>query len=303
MHIKNYLLFSMIVLSLFSCVGARKMREVSTKLENLQTLQAGENNKVKTIGSTGDAKLADRKIDSNINNRLGQRISSMRKDMDSIGKEIADLKNLTNDKKTFRKNYKKELVPKLAQLDTFYRKYNDRLKIYLMMEDGLNTANYVLFDLAAFFGPGLYTIPPGQVQLAAQSFSPLIDSLVRFSNKYQDLSRSATLVILGFADGQDINHSGSLYDTLSGMLGKADATKGELNKKLSELRAIELIKQLTAIFIQKVPEIKNFDQLRVEYIGQGKGEEYPMPSIRDYKEDDERRRIVLCYWAVLPNIK
>ena len=85
--------------------------------------------------------------------------------------------------------------------------------------------------------------------------------------------------------------------------GKTEAGKEDLNKELSELRAMELIKQLTSMFKQKVSEIKNIDQLSVEYIGQGRGEEYPIPTIKDYKDDDDRRRIVLCYWAVLPNIQ
>lgn len=304
MRINNtYLLLVVTMLGLCSCVGTKQMHEVTTKLQTMQSVQVEEKNKLTSIAADGESKLADRKIDSNINNRLSTRIESIRKEMDSINKEITNLQNLANNKKAFRKSYKNEVIPKLAQLDTFYRKYDDRLKIYLMMEDALNTANYVLFDLAAFFGPGLYDIPKEQEGLAAQSFLPLIDSLVKFSNKYKDMPRTATLVVLGFADGQKINPHGSLFDTLTTNLGKREATKEELNQKLSELRAVGLIRQLTAMFLKKVPELQNFDQLKIEYIGQGKGEEFPMPSIKDYKEDDERRRIVLCYWAVLPNVK
>jgi len=166
----------------------------------------------------------------------------------------------------------------------------------------LNMASYTLFDLAAFFGPGLYTIPQDQEEIAALSFMPLIDSLLSFSNRYQTTPRTATLVILGFADGQDINPQGSLFNTLSNMLNRTDASKQELNKKLSELRAIELIKQLTGLYSKRVPNGHEPVELKIEYIGQGKGEEYPIPSIKDYKEDDERRRIVLCYWIVLPDV-
>jgi hypothetical protein len=288
---------------MFSCVGAKKMRQTSQQLNAIQTKQAGENNKVAAIASTGEAKLADGKIDSNINARLQQRLNVIRHQLDSINTEIAGLRRLTENKKDFRGAYKKEIVPKLSQLDTFYKKYDERMKVYLMLEDGVNTANYTLFDLAAFFGPGVYSIPPDKDQLAGQSFMPLVDSLISFSNRYDSTSRTATLVILGFADGQNIGAGTALHDTLSSMLATQDATKEVLNKKLSELRALELIKQLTAMFKQKVPSIKNIDQLNVEYIGQGKGEEYPIPTIKDYKEDDERRRIVLCYWAVLPNIQ
>ena len=302
MRLKNHLFCSTIVLCLISCVGARKMGKVSGKLKDLQSQQAVEGNKVSGIASAGESKLADRKIDSNINTRLTNRLSTMKHGLDSVSNEIANLQKLTTDLKTFRKSYRKEILPKLAQLDIFKKQYSERVKIYLMMEDGLNIANYTLFDLAAFFGPGLYTIPPGQEETAGLSFMPLIDSLFSFSNKYQNTPRTATLVILGFADGQGINPQGSLYTTLSNMLNRTDAGKEELNKKLSELRAIELIKQLTGLYMKKAPQVQGPIDLKVEYIGQGRGEEYPIPSIKDYKEDDERRRIVLCYWTVLPDV-
>lgn len=277
------------------------MKAVSARLQNLETRQAAENNKTNSISSVTEVKLTDGKIDSNINARFDQKLSPLKMNMDSIGKEIAYLKSLTTDKKTFRKNYKKQIIPRLAQLDTFYKKYDDRLKIYVMLEDGLSIANYTLFDLAAFFGPGLYTIPTGQEKLVSESFLPLIDSLIKFSNKYQELPRTATLVVLGFADGQDFDRCSELYDTLSEIIEGPVATKQLLNQKLSELRALELIKQLTTLFTQKVSEIINIEQLNVEYIGQGKGEAYPIPTIKDYQLVDDRRRIVLCYWAVLPN--
>jgi len=303
MRNKNYILFLAITVTLFSCVGAKKMQQVTEKLGTLQTQHAEESGKIATITSVGEAKLAERKIDSNINVRLQQRLLVVQLQMDSVKKEITALQNLATDKKAFRNAYKKEILPRLAELDSFYKRYQERIKVYVMLQDGVNTADYVLFDLAAFFGPGLYNIPPGQEQLAIQSFLPLVDSLVSFSNRYQDTKRTATLVILGFADGQNINPEGALYDTLSYMLGTTSADKELLNKKLSELRALELIKQLTILFKQKADEIKSSGQLNVEYIGQGKGEEYPIPSIKNYKEDDERRRIVLCYWAVLPDVQ
>ena len=302
MRNKNYFYFLLIILGLSSCIGAKKMGKASVKLNSLNSLHNAESNKVASITSISNAKLAERKIDSNINNRIQQRLSVIQHELDSIKKQMDNLKNLTANKGDFRKAYKKEIVPKLAQLDTFYKRYEDRMKTYLMLEDGLNTANYVLFDLAAFFGPGVYSIPPGKEQLAAISFLPMVDSLISFSNKYQDKSRTATLIILGFADGQNVNLESALHDTLTVMLQNTNNSKEVLNKKISELRAVELIKQLTTLFKQKVAEIKNIDQLNVEYIGQGKGEEFPIPSIKDYKEDDERRRVVLCYWTVLPNL-
>jgi outer membrane protein OmpA-like peptidoglycan-associated protein len=165
----------------------------------------------------------------------------------------------------------------------------------------LNLADFSLFSLAAFFGPGKYIIPEDKDQLAVQSFSPIIDSLINFSNRYSTVNRTATLVILGFADGAGFDTTSELYDTLITLAGKSEATKQELNQKLSELRAKELIKKLTTSFLQKAGSFQDPDKLKIEYLGQGKGEEFPLTSIKNYQDDDERRRIVLCYWVVLPD--
>lgn len=170
-----------------------------------------------------------------------------------------------------------------------------------MIQEGLNIADYHLFDLAAFFGPGKYIIPDDKTDLALASFAPIIDSVVVFSNKYNTIPKTATLVILGFADGAGFATEGPLYDTLTALIGKTVLSKEELNQKLSELRAQELIKQLTKVFLQKAPLFKDIDKTKIEYIGQGKGETYPLPTIKNYEVDDARRRIVLCYWSVLPD--
>ena len=295
------LIFLLIIL--VSCVGNRRMGKVSGKLQGMEAQQTKEGNQVNTIGVSGDSKLGERKIDSNINKRIQNRLLTVKADLDSVNNEINNLKKLTSDLKTFRKNYRKEIAPKLALLDQYTKLYNDRLKVYLMLEEGLNIANYTLFDLAAFFGPGKYIIPKEQEAIAAKSFMPLVDSVISFSNKYKETPRTATLVVLGFADGQNINPDGPLFTTLTNMMGTTDVNKEGLNKKLSQLRALELIAQLTKLYIRKLPDVQDYSQLKVEYIGQGKGEELPIPTINDYKEDDERRRIVLCYWAVLPNIE
>lgn len=166
----------------------------------------------------------------------------------------------------------------------------------MMMEDGLNTATYTLFDLAAFFGPGKYAIPPDKVELAANSFSPLVDSVLSFYNKYKNFSQKATLVILGFADGAGFDTHSALYAELAGLIGRTEVAKVYLNKKLSELRAETLITQLQSQFMKKLGD----NNSKVEYLGQGKGEQYPLKSVTDYRLDDERRRIELCYWAILP---
>jgi len=69
---------------------------------------------------------------------------------------------------------------------------------------------------------------------------------------------------------------------------------------LSELRAENLRVFLNRIVAERSTEFLNYQTLTFENIKRGMGETLPDPTIKDYREDDERRRIVLCYWSVLP---
>jgi hypothetical protein len=215
--------------------------------------------------------------------------------------QVNQLNEILKDKKSTRKNYKSIVLPLLDSLQKQSDQYARRLSLYMMIKDGLNVADFKQFDLAAFFGPGKYQIPEDKVDIAAQSFSPLVDSLIFFSNKYNQYPRTATLIILGFADGTGITSGSDLYYTLLDALKKPQAEKEELNQKLSELRSSELIKQMTNLYLKKATGFTEVEKLTIEYVGQGKGEALPISSIKDYSVDDERRRIVLCYWVVLPD--
>jgi outer membrane protein OmpA-like peptidoglycan-associated protein len=275
------------------------MKAAKEKLNVIKEGQVGELTQIKQLATTTAVKLDENKIDSILNRRFTTRFVKINKDMDSVGKEIGYLNGLMSNKSDFRKSYKKIIVPRLALLDSFRMLNTARNQIYLMLEDGLNTSSYTLFDLAAFFGPGIYKIPEDKLELATKSFSPMVDSIISFSNKYNTIPRAATLIILGFADGTGFSE-GPLFDTLTGKIGRLDVTKQELNQKLSELRADELISLLSLQFIKREHALDNLKMFNVEYLGQGKGEEYPLRTIKDYQVEDERRRVVLCYWAVIP---
>jgi hypothetical protein len=283
-----------------SCVGARKMFAAKEKLDVIRQGQEGEVRQVQRISAVTRDKRNANKIDSIINSRFDFSIRRINIKIDSIAAVIVSLDSLMADKKEFKRAYRRIIIPKLAELDSFRLEIARRNRVYLMIEDGINTANYTLFDLAAFFGPGKYAIPRDQEEIAISSFSPLIDSVVKFSARYMNMPQKATLVILGFADGTGFDPQSPLYAELAGLIAKPDITKQELNKKLSELRAQTLINQLQSQFFKKLGEKAGIENFKIEFLGLGKGEQYPFLTIKDYREEDERRRIVLCYWAVLP---
>lgn len=293
------LLFST-VFFISSCCVQGKMDAARKALSDFREQQAKERQKIEAMRGVSDFKLKEGKIDTTIQNRIFRRLNSFQAVLNMPEGYAKTVDSLLSNNKLFRKKYKTIVLPFLDSLQKVIAGYSNRLKLYIMVEDGLDIAKYELFDLAAFFGPGKYEIPDEKSALAVKSFSPIIDSVVRFARKY-DLSSTASLVILGFADGTGFSNSGPLFETLTGYIGRKDVTKEELNQKLSELRAKELITQLTKAFIQKASSISEMEKVMVEYIGQGKGEAYPLPTIKDYTLDDARRRIVLCYWAVLPD--
>ena len=115
------------------------------------------------------------------------------------------------------------------------------------------------------------------------------------------MPRTSTLVVNGYADGQSIDTASELYQTLLSYLKKPDAERKQLNWALSELRAKEISDLLGRLLEQKKEAFKQTDKLNFSFYGYGQGETYPSKKISNYQEDDERRRIVLIYWSVIPD--
>jgi hypothetical protein len=286
---------------LSSCVGNRKIAAAKEKLKSIEAQMQKENAEIKGISSLGNTKLQANKIDNNILYKIDTRLSKATAQLDAAQLQANRLTEILKDKKSTRKNYKSIVLPVLDSLQKQSDRYAQRLVLYLMIKEGLDVADFKQFDLAAFFGPGKYLIPEDKVEIASMSFTPVIDSLMFFSNKYSQIPRTATLIILGYADGTGVTPGSELYYTLLDELRKPQAEKEELNQKISELRSKELIKQMTGLYLKKATGFKDVDKLTIEYVGQGKGEALPMANIKDYRIDDDRRRIVLCYWVVLPD--
>ncbi len=297
---KVLLVFISATIFFSSCCVEKKMGTARFVLEDFRTKQDAERQKIERITSAANLKLRQGKIDANIQERIEKRLGKFQQDMVVPQEYAKTLDSLLLNNKAFRKNYKNLVLPLLDSLQRQIAGYAGKLKLYLMIEEGVDIADYKLFDLAAFFGPGKYEIPDDKSEMAVASFSPIIDSVVTFASKH-NLPGTASLVIVGFADGTGFSNSGPVFETLTGYIGKTEVTKEELNQALSELRAKALIKQLTKAFISKASLSQSIGNIHVEYIGQGKGETYPLPTIKDYTLDDARRRIVLCYWAVLPD--
>jgi len=297
---KIRLLFTLIVvICLVSCRTAKKA-QFSAILQSASEQQKKEDEKIDRLDKKKDAKIAEGNIDDSIAYFIDQRLVRYQRRIDSINSAINELKKKIDNRKTFRKEFK-IIQARIILLDSFTKNYQSREYVFYMIDDGLDKTKRTLFNMAAFFGPGGYTIPEEKFALAREYFSPVIDSLLKFSNQYSGISRMATIVLNGYADATGIAEGSALYNLLAGRLNKTTATKEELNAALSELRAENLRIFLNKIMFERTAEFLNYHTLTFENIKRGLGEILPDPGIKDYQVDDERRRIVLCYWSVLPN--
>lgn len=303
MHYKTFtrnLFILLLLISISSCMGSKKAR-VQQAINRSKELLQQESKQMAATTESKELSLQQEKIDTTINNRINERLNKFKRGMDSIDNEIAYLEKKLTNPKEFRKEYKGVVTSKLILLENYNNHSSLRVYKMNMINEAIQIADKKLYELAAFFGPGKYIIPEDKFDVASVAFSPLVDSLMLFANKYDSVQSTATLVVNGFADGTGFSTESEMYQILLTYLKMTTATKEELNQAISELRAQEISKLIEVILQKKGTGFKAADKIKFLFFGYGQGETFPTKTITDYKTDDERRRIVLIYWIVLPD--
>lgn len=270
-------------------------------LNNADAQQKKEAAKVSEIGNTKDSLLSSGNVDDSTSSSIDVRLKKYQRRMDSITAEIEQLRSQLNSPGEFRKDFT-IIKAKIILVDSVVNKgAATRENMYAMILESLLKAKPNLFSLAAFFGPGGYQIPADKYDMASTYFSPIIDSLLNFSNNYKILNRIVTVIVIGFADASRISPGSKLYKILTQQMGKQAASSEELNRELSYMRAVEISELLQRIMKERYSEFKAIDKIIFEAVEAGQGEKFPNPRITDYRVNDERRRVVVIYWNVLPN--
>lgn len=298
------LLWSVICLWVLASCGTQKRMTAAKK--TIDTYNQQKNSELAYLDSV-QAIIGQKEIKGHLDDTLKTKsnllIKKLTADINAEAEHVNYIAQTLNDKKTFRKAYKTQIHSRIIELDTFNNQAGKRELVYQMLTDAINIASYNLFNLAAFFDPGVYRVEPENMEKVQTLFSPVIDSIAVFSNKYKNIPHKAVIVLLGYADGQSIPETSSLYNALSGFLKTSNPSQQDLNKQLSEFRAKELLRNLKFLMTQHAGKFTNYNKLKIGYVASGRGEEYPFAHINDYRADDDRRRIVLCYWLILPDIK
>ncbi len=293
---------------------AYKMMEVRLDTSNL----GGEKGRMKTVLRKASAQLdkeggtagaVDNKKDSSLQSgtvdvlvagKIESRLQQYQKRMDSLSREIKELGRKIDSPKEFTKDFR-IIKAKVTLIDSIVNKgASTREFSFKMIDDGLSTSTKNLFELAAFFGPGGFIIPEGKYSIARRYFTPVIDSLVKFSNNYPILLRTASIIVNGYSDATAISPGTGLYKKIAGYINNETPSKEELNLGLSALRAEEISKFLNKLLKEKYPEFKAIDKIVFETLEIGQGEKLPEATIKNYKPNDARRRVVIIYWSILP---
>jgi hypothetical protein len=292
------LLFVTVIFFTSSCSISKRgaLSKVVAAAKNTQQKDAV---KLEILQQKKDEKLVAEKIDSTANANITEKITGYKNNLNSFSNSINFIDSAIKTNKLFRKN-KKEIELKLKLVDNYLKDTNLRLQRFAMIDEGLNIAQQYLFNLGAYFGGGVYKIPTEKLEEAQQSFSPILDSISNFYNRYNGIGRFATITLLGFADGSGFNKEGETYKTLIAILNDSLATKEMINQKISELRAKNMADIMETILAKKIPNYENLRTLDFAFLEIGKGEEYPSKKITDYTITDERRRVVLLFWNILP---
>jgi hypothetical protein len=283
-----------------SNLGAEK-KQLKAILGNANEQQKVEIKKIDGIGNVKGNVLASGRIDSSTALGVDNRIAKYLKKIEDNTKEIKLLESRIGTPEDYAAN-SASIKARVLIIDSVVNKSAaSRQYTFNMIEEGLQKSTKTLFSLAAFFGPGGYAIPVEKSEKARVYFSPVIDSLIKFSNKYAEASRTATILVNGYADATQITVGSKLYKELASYL-KIDApSKAQLNVGLSALRAEELSSLFTKTIKEKSTDFVALPKITFENIEVGRGEQMPDATINNYKVNDERRRIVIVYWSVLPN--
>ena len=281
------------ILFLFSCATANRIKELKTEMQRNIISNKEALRTVEKIDSARNAKYESKQLDEQSNTFI-QHYS------DSVKQVL--VKHIQEDSIILSKRIRHRTVDSLtARVKQMTEEAKTNLDNLSLINNLLSTNTFTQLNTASVFGPGEFIIDAVNNPSATDPFKKVADDMLAFAAKFPNKKLNGTFIVLGYADGQQIAQGSGLDSTLRLSMGVETATGPQLNKELSRLRAKSVTEVLKGIVAQKTSGIETYKNLTVDYLPQGRGEDFPNSKIKDYKEDDERRRVVFVYWSILPD--
>lgn len=281
------------VLLLFSCATANRIKELKTEMQRNIISNKEALRTVEKIDSARNAKYENKQLDEQSNTFI-QHYS------DSVKQVL--LKHIQEDSIILSKRIRHRMVDSLTvRVQKMTAEAKTNLDNLSLIDNLLSTNTFTQLNTASVFGPGEFIIDASNNPSATDPFKKVADDMLAFAAKFPNKKLNGTFIVLGYADGQQIGQGTVLDSTLRLSMGVETATGPQLNKELSRLRAKSVTEVLKGIIAQKTSGSETYKNLTVDYLPQGRGEDFPNPKIKDYREDDDRRRVVFVYWSILPD--
>ncbi|PZF71027.1 hypothetical protein DN068_20200 [Taibaiella soli] len=286
---------------LLSCAGSRKAK-VTKVVNATQRNVDKENRQLNDLDKKLQAQLKNGNVDSALLRALQPKLDKKRKENAQMEAIVADLETSMNHPSAFRKDYKKKMKSRVDLLQEHNKGSGHRSANYGMIEETLELAKPETYGLSVFFGSGQYKVPEQHKAETNKAFSPLLDGVVAACNKNPKEKKDVYIVVRGYADEQNIQEGTPLYTDLVAQFQLKSPDRQQLNLALSKLRADELSPVIQRLYREKARHSKNARNANASFYQEGYGEALPNSKIKDYKSVDERRRIVVVFWNVLPQI-
>jgi hypothetical protein len=291
---KKYLtVIAITVVALFSCVSNKKAKTLQNQIEQQRNQQNALLQKLDSIDAKRLAKKNSGELDEVTDSVTYHYIKQLR---DSIQNRMKQYEAISSQGyKSKRKNRKtQEYFGYVSSL------YKADLENVLFFDELLAANTFAKLNTAVFFGSGQYKIENNTV--AEQMLGSVTEEVLNFAAKHSDRDLYASFIVLGYADEENFTQGSELYKDLTRNISTASPSRIQLNVEMSNRRANSITSILRDQYRLKRGKYP-VTNLSSSFFSIGKGEQLPAGKITDYKPIDERRRVVLIYWSVLPRLK
>lgn len=301
---KRYLLFLCTGIVTVSCGTNRNISNKLTQSLNNQTVIEKQLQELaKQINEQREKELKKGDIEETISEKIEEKTVAV--EQKSLTR-YDELKNLLDSIKTLYK----DSIGNRAELDVKIKRsisvvesgvmmVRSETKEMEMIKSYLGETTMNRFNSAQFFPTGGFKIPEDFIPKAEAAFSPVLDQVIAFVKKYPGKDLIATIITRGYADETPVGINSPMYPKLKEMCGTASPSRQAMNKALSYLRAEEMGNLVRNMLVKRKVTDMDLQRIQITLMVEGRGEEYPNAEIKNYKPNDERRRIVAFYWSVL----
>lgn len=301
---KNYLLFLFMGLLAASCGTNRNISNKLTQSLNNQTVIEKQLQELaKQINEQREKELKKGDIEETISAAIETKTEVVEQKSQTRYDELKTLLDSINvlykDSIANRAELDSKIKRSVSAIETGVTMVRSETKEMEMIKNYLGETTMNRFNAAQFFPTGGFKIPEDFVPRAEAAFTPVLDQVIAFVKKHPGKDLIATIITRGYADETPVGKNSPMYPKLKEMSGAETPSRQAMNKALSYLRAEEMGNLIRSMLVKRKTTDMDLQRIQITLMVEGRGEEYPNPEIKNYKPNDERRRIVAFYWSVL----